>query len=101
LTFENYLSAKKIDSAIFQQKEPDLWQRWKEEFVQVHPKSFSAQKLYLINPIRRKYPLPQPVTPAVSTEAATPKEQKTNTPEKPVMKPAIPKPVFKPKPKTS
>ncbi len=56
--FEEFLKNKKIDSARFKATEPARWQEWQELFIQMHPKSFTAQKLYLINPIRRKYPLP-------------------------------------------
>ena len=49
---------------------------------QVHPDSFTAQKLFLINPIRRKFPLKE-------TEAS-----KTTRPK-------VARPVIKPKPKTN
>jgi hypothetical protein len=105
--FEAYLISKKIDSAEFLKAEPDLWNSWKIEFDQMHPASFTAQKLYLINPIRRKYLLKQEV---VSTPIEKPLVQKSDTvppadqqiakaPSSP--KPVVPRPVFKPKPKTS
>lgn len=83
MTFEDYLASKKIDSEKFRQAEPHRWQEWHDAFMQVHPNSFTAQKLYLINPIRRKYQL-APVAP-VSAEA----------------KPAAARPVMKMKPKLS
>lgn len=55
MSFEEYLTQKKINAVVFQQKEPALYQRWKQEFEQMHPDSFTAQKKFLINPIRRKY----------------------------------------------
>lgn len=75
------------------QAEPVLFNSWKSEFEQMHPNSFTVQKLNLINPIRRKYLLtevsPKPVEPG--SEAA------------PQVSPAVPatgsKPVIKPKPK--
>lgn len=80
MTFEEYLIGKKIDSAAFQVAEPTRWQEWNNLFNQVSPTSFTAQKLYLINPTRRKYPL--------AVEAM----------EKP--KPVVTaKPMMKPKPK--
>ncbi len=99
MTFEEYLSSKRIDSNLFFLKEKKLWASWKKEFEQIHPNSFTAQKLYLINPIRRKYPLkeiPIPKTAAVKQEAETkpPTIPAPSTTAKPVMKP-----VFKPKPK--
>jgi hypothetical protein len=57
VTWEEYLISKKIDSATFRQAEPERWQNWQREFEQINPNSFTSQKLYLINPIRRKYPL--------------------------------------------
>jgi hypothetical protein len=76
----------------------------------MHPNSFTMQKLNLINPIRRKYPLPLPAVPekpvdvpATQTPASSPGP---DTIPKPVTqpssapKPSIPRPVFKPKPKT-
>jgi len=54
--FETYLVSKKIDPNLFQQGEPETWQAFRELFYQVSPKSFTMQKLYLINQIRRKYP---------------------------------------------
>ncbi len=82
MLFEEFLSSKKIDSAAFRAAEPDRWQEWNQLFLQVSPASFTAQKLYLINPTRRKYPL--------KVAAETPAEGA----------PAVPKParpVFKPK----
>ena len=58
--FEAYLVSKKIDTSAFKNAEPDVWLVWKNEFEQMHPVSFTVQKLNLINPVRRKYPLSQP-----------------------------------------
>ena len=59
MDFETYLRNKKIDPVIFQKEEPAIWHEFKMVFEQVHPDSFTAQKLFLINNIRRKYPLPK------------------------------------------
>ena len=56
MTFEEYLVQKKIDSKAFMQAEESLWNEFNTHFDQQHPKSFTAQKLFLINGIRRKYP---------------------------------------------
>ncbi len=56
-TFEAYLLEKKIDSEAFRKGEPAQWQDFATLFGQVHPDSFTAQKLFLINAIRRRYPL--------------------------------------------
>ncbi len=57
ITFEEYLVQKKIDGEAFKQGAPDRWQEFASLFAQIHPDSFTAQKLFLINAIRRKYPL--------------------------------------------
>ena len=102
--FEAYLISKKIDSATFKTAEPELWAEWKSAFDQQHPKSFTAQKLYLINPVRRKYPLKE-----VPAEAV-PEKKEAGQPLSPAPvpavpsakpKPVVPRPVFKPKPKTN
>jgi hypothetical protein len=106
VNLEAYLTSKKIDSAEFKKAEPRLWQSWSDEFEQMHPNSFTVQKLNLINPIRRKYPLktlpekqeahtPTSPLPAEPPPAAKPAATSPNP------KPSIPKPVFKPKPKMS
>lgn len=102
MDFEAYLVSKKIDSNLFRSQESLLWNAWKTEFEQLHPNSFTAQKLYLINPVRRKYPLKieKAVPSAVVTENNPEVRQPAETPP-PAVKPAVPRPVFKPKPKTS
>jgi len=104
---EAYLTSKKIDAAKFRKAEPELWAEWNTEFEQMHPESFTMQKLNLINPIRRKYTLhilqpkkvEPPQTPAATQSAPSGEEVKpvVQSPAKP--KPVMAKPVFKPKPK--
>lgn len=126
MNFEAYLASKKIDSAAFQRAEPVLWGQWQIQFEQMHPNSFTVQKLNLINPIRRKYQLKEEVVkaepkapvvktptadqplaekPAAGTSAPPPDAAAAETPETPPApprpKPAVPRPVFKPKPKLS
>lgn len=55
MTFSEYLASKKIDEVAFLANEKQLFEEWKTLFEQVHPDSFTAQKKFLINPIRRKY----------------------------------------------
>ena len=126
MTFTDYLISKKIDEGAFQKAEPSLFDSWKAEFEQIHPNSFTAQKLYLINPIRRKYTLPLPVvekpkpiekkvdvvaslhqeadakTEAPVNDTTEVKTDKTEEPKASSAAPAKPaRPVFKPKPKIS
>lgn len=64
MSFKDYLEKKKIDPANFAKSEPALFKKLKEYFVQVHPESFTMQKKFLINDLRRKYhysgPEPEP-----------------------------------------
>lgn len=55
--FEEYLAKKKINAKAFHEGNPEKWLEFKVLFEQVHPDSFAAQKLFLINNIRRSYPL--------------------------------------------
>ena len=55
MDFEEYLKNKKIDSDAFRKAQKEKWNELKTLFEQVHPESFTAQKKFLINDIRRKY----------------------------------------------
>ncbi|SFF36268.1 hypothetical protein SAMN04488541_102836 [Thermoflexibacter ruber] len=55
--FEKYLIGKNINPQLFKEKEPARFKEFEQLFAQMHPKSFTAQKLYLINKIRRMYQL--------------------------------------------
>ncbi len=56
MTFKEYLTTKKIDAKAFALGEADRFMELKSIFDQVHPDSFTAQKFFLINKTRRKYP---------------------------------------------
>ena len=88
-TFEAYLASKKIDSDVFKEAEPDLWNTWKEEFEKMHPNSFTVQKLNLINPLRRKYQLQTSVDEKKSTDPAPapPSKPVTPKPGRPIIRP--------------
>jgi hypothetical protein len=87
VNFEAFLISKKIDSNAFQSAEKHVFDQWRTEFEQMHPSSFTVQKLNLINPIRRKYPLKMPAENPAATSAEV-------TAPKPAAKPMI-----RPKPK--
>ena len=55
MEFEAYLVQKKIDSAAFRKTDPVRFREWSELFDTMHPESFTAQKKFLINDIRRRY----------------------------------------------
>ncbi len=53
--FEEYLKGKKIDPEKFKSGEPETWSKFEKLFYQVSPKSFTMQKLFLINQLRRRF----------------------------------------------
>lgn len=75
--FYTFLQNKKIDPGKFEKGDPDRYREFQSLFEQVHPDSLVAQKLFLINQIRRKYPF---------VAAQTTADQPT---VKPKMKPKI------------
>lgn len=87
-TFEAYLKSKKIDSEAFRKAEPETWQEWERDFEQMHPNSFTVQKLNLINPVRRKYQLTvieqTTLSPPASQAPAAPQAPR---PGRPVIRP--------------
>lgn len=78
LTFADYLKSKKIDLKSFFSSDQEMYESWKREFDQIHPNSFTQQKLFLINSLRRKYPLKE--------------EEKVVEKEKPMVRPKMTKP---------
>jgi hypothetical protein len=92
VNFEDFLLSKKIDGSAFSKAEPTLFNTWKQEFDQMHPASFTVQKLNLINPIRRKYRLNESVV-----QAAVKSTGDAGVPPASSVKPG--KPIIKPRPK--
>jgi hypothetical protein len=84
--FETYLAEKKIDSQAFKEHEPERWQEFQSLFELVHPESFTAQKKFLINPIRRQYPLKTPVPIPVPESETIPSTPAASKPARPVLK---------------
>ncbi len=58
-SFEDYLIKKKIDKTLFLKFKPQVFEEWKRLFEQIHPDSFTAQKKFFINSIRREFLLPK------------------------------------------
>jgi hypothetical protein len=103
--FIEYLEGKRIDASVFKIKDAELFTTWEREFMQMHPKSFTSQKLYLINNIRRLYLLPEdkvkaPVKKA-KAKAVLPGAKKAIVAKPTIAKPKVAgevkKPVVKPK----
>lgn len=66
MNLRNYLISKKIDPDQLKASESELYKQFNILFSQMHPDSFTAQKLFLINKLRRKYRLEKaPEEPAV------------------------------------
>lgn len=57
MVFEEYLEKKNIDSEKFLWENPTDFQALKTVFNLVNPESFTAQKKFLLNNLRRKYQL--------------------------------------------
>lgn len=78
MNFDDYLISKKIDAEKYRVSAPDQYENLANIFRQVSPKSFTDQKLFLINGIRRMYPLP-----VVASETKIPPARpKINIPKK-------------------
>jgi len=86
MTFEAYLKSKKIDPQKFESCDSISFQNLKNYFEQVSPNSFTQQKLFLINDLRRKYIL-----------NVTPSTIETTQPTSNPIKSGVSKPIFKPK----
>lgn len=56
ISFEDYLKQKKINASAWQATNPTQWETFKTLFEQIHPDSFTAQKKFLINDLRKLYP---------------------------------------------
>ncbi|GAB3182321.1 hypothetical protein [Telluribacter humicola] len=55
MEFLDYLKQKKIDAQAFEKAEPDRFREWQELFGEMHPESFTTQKKFLVNDVRRRY----------------------------------------------
>ncbi len=55
MDFIEYLNKKNIDAERFQQMELELFKEWEKSFSQMSENSFTLQKKFSINKIRRKY----------------------------------------------
>jgi hypothetical protein len=55
MTFEEYLTNKKIDTDLFSKANPEKWQALKAIFEQMHPEGFTMQKKFLLNDLRKRF----------------------------------------------
>lgn len=104
--FVEYLEEKRIDPITFKLEEAELFGIWENEFMQMHPTSFTSQKLYLINNIRRRFTLPEDRVKVPVKKVKTAVKVAVSSAEKAAAKPpsgvAIKRPAAKPtiKPKS-
>jgi peroxiredoxin len=54
---KQFCEKKKIDFEKLAKEEPDLFKKWNLMLEQMNEESFTMRELYIINKIRRKYPL--------------------------------------------
>ena len=76
MDFITYLKSKKIDPIKFKDELLDQYEEWLKIFDHLHPDSFTQQKLFLVNKLRRKYTLKE-------------EEENKKLPSAKVMKPKI------------
>ncbi|MGL4631659.1 MAG: hypothetical protein ACRCVT_10675 [Leadbetterella sp.] len=55
MDFREYLISKNIDPELFLKEDSSVFSLWAKDFEGVHPDSFTMNKKFLINKIRRKY----------------------------------------------
>lgn len=55
MDFEEYCTSKKINYANFKENDSVIFNEYKLLFDQISPKSFTQQKLFQINAIRKKF----------------------------------------------
>jgi hypothetical protein len=60
--FLDFLARKNIDARSLKENEPALFEKWEHAFAPLHEESFLMQQKFLINPVRRKYPLVKHIT---------------------------------------
>ncbi|HEV7347181.1 hypothetical protein [Telluribacter sp.] len=55
MDFLEYLKQKKINPLAFEAAEPERYREWEALFSKIHAESFTSQKKFLINEVRRRY----------------------------------------------
>ena len=68
--FETYLINKNIDAQKFKNQENDFYCKWENDFEFINEQSFTQQKLFLINNIRKKYKLDKPIVENIAIKKA-------------------------------
>jgi hypothetical protein len=60
-TFEEFLTKKRIDIALFAQNKPQEWQEYGHLYEKMGEKSFDHQKKFFFNSLRAMFPLTTPI----------------------------------------
>ncbi|MFN0203580.1 MAG: hypothetical protein ACKVTZ_18785 [Bacteroidia bacterium] len=81
MTFEEFLTAKRIDIEAYRAARPSEWTGFEALYAQIGAKSFDQQKKFLFNPLRLIFPSKLPLP--TKTEA-------TSNPKKIIAKPQVP-----------
>lgn len=69
MNFREYLIDKKIDPDKFKSGDTETYRTFNMHYSQMHPSSFTAQKLFLLNKVRRKYLLEKVPEEKTATQA--------------------------------
>ena len=80
MTFEEYLTKRRVNVAAFAAAEPQRFAEWQNWFGQMHPESFYMFVKMVLNDVRRNYWLAEVSKPVVAAETA---ENQTATPARP------------------
>lgn len=72
MTWEEFCRSKKIDPKLFLEQDAARYHELKVIFEQVHPKSFTEQKKFLINDLRRRYLLKEEAKTEATVKTAKP-----------------------------
>lgn len=83
MEFDEYLIGKKIDPKKFQEGDRKQYEKFKLLFDQMHPNSFTQQKLFLINRVRRSFQLIE----VEESEGIKKTEREVAKPPRPKLKP--------------
>lgn len=93
MTFKEYCLSKNIDASAFKRTEKSLWNEFEILFDQMHPSSFTVQKKFLINKLRKRFHLAESGVPKHSEKSTPPKVKIPGA--KTTAKLAVPKPKIK------
>src|SRR5687768_8842644 len=76
MTFEEYLTKRRVNVAAFAAGCPNGFAHWQNRFGQMHPESFTLEVKMVLNDVRKKFWLaevPKPVVAESETATAAPR----------------------------